>query len=159
VNQTFSRLRLYFTICCSKAAKESNGGDDTIKDVLHPNLNVDPYNLPDVHYHSIIGKLNFLAQHTQSNIANMVNSCAWYLNSPSKSHFTAVKRIGCYLLGTRDKGLILHPTNENCLNAYVVSDFTRSWSKQTSHLCHAALSQTSYFITFSGCLIHWVSKI
>jgi len=107
----------------------------------------------------IIGKLNFLAQNTWPDISYTVNSCTHYLNNPNETHFIAVKQIGCYLLGTHDKGLIMNPTSENCLSAYVDSDFAGSWSKQTSHLCQLALSCTGYVITFSGCPIHWVSKL
>jgi len=74
-------------------------------------------------------------------------------------HFLAIKQIGCYLLGTWDKGMILHPTNENSLSAYVNSNFVGSWSKETLHLWYFALSHTGYVITYSGCPIHWVSKL
>ncbi len=74
-------------------------------------------------------------------------------------HFLAVKQIGCYLLGTWDRGMIIHPTNKNHLGAYIDSDFAGSWSKETSHLRHSALSCTSYVITYSSCPIHWVSKL
>jgi len=54
-----------------------------------------------------------------------------FLNNPNKMHFLAIKQIGCYLLGTQDKGMILHPTNKNHLGAYVDSNFAGSWSKET----------------------------
>jgi len=74
-------------------------------------------------------------------------------------HFQAVKQIGRYLLGTRDKGMVLHPTNENHLSTYIDSNFAGSWSKETSHLWHSALSCTRFVITYSSCPIHWVSKL
>jgi hypothetical protein len=36
-----------------------------------------------------------------------VHQCARFMASPKKSHGMAVKRTGRYLLGTKDKGLIL----------------------------------------------------
>ena len=40
----------------------------------------------------------------------------------------AVKRIVKYLLGTRDKGLILSPTKEFTLNMYADADFSGLWT-------------------------------
>ena len=110
-------------------------------------------------YRSIMGKLNFLAQSTQPDITYAVNSCARFLNNPNFVHYQAIKCIGCYLYGTHDKGLVLAPTNINRLDAYIDSDFAGSWSKSTSHLHHSALSRASFVNTYSGCPIHWVSKL
>jgi len=159
INSILTDLKLNLTDPLHKPCNPANPQATPMADVLHPSPDAEPYDPWDVPYQSIIGKLNFLAQHTWPDIAYAINSCAHYLNAPNKTHFTAVKWIRHYLLGTQDKGLILHPTNENCLSAYVDSNFVGSWSKQVSHLHHSALSHTGYVITYSGCPIHWVSKL
>lgn len=58
-------------------------------------------------YCSVIGKLNYIAQNTQPDISFAVHQCARYSANLTALHELAVKRIGRYLLATRDKGLIL----------------------------------------------------
>ena len=64
---------------------------------------------PEFHYRSVIGKLNFLEKSTRPDISISVHQCARFSEAPKKSHAEAVKRIGRYLLATRDKGIIIHP--------------------------------------------------
>jgi Reverse transcriptase (RNA-dependent DNA polymerase) len=68
-------------------------------------------------YWSVIGILNFLENSTQGDLSYSVHQCACFMAAPQKSHSEAVKRIGQYLLGTRDKGFILPPISPNSLNA------------------------------------------
>jgi len=70
-----------------------------------------------------------------------------------------VKRIGRYLLASRDKGLILHPTHNFKLDMYVDADFAGMWHREYSELQECALSRTGYIITYCGCPIHWASKL
>ena len=53
---------------------------------------------PDFHYHSVIGKLNFLEKSTHPDISVSVHQCARFSENPRKSHAEAVKRIGPYIL-------------------------------------------------------------
>jgi hypothetical protein len=55
-------------------------------------------------YRSVIGKLNFLVQHTRPDITFAVHQCARFSSQPTALHELAVKRIGWYLLQTKDKG-------------------------------------------------------
>jgi len=80
-------------------------------------------------YRSVLGKLNFLAQMTRPDISMAVHNCARFTTAPTYLHEQAVKRIGRYLSTTSDKGLIYRPT------------------------------QTGYVILYSGCPIHWGSKL
>ena len=43
------------------------------------------------------------------------------------SHATVVKRVGKYLLGTKDKGLILNPKLSHSLDCWVDADFVGNW--------------------------------
>ena len=108
-------------------------------------------------YRSIIGKLNFLVQNTCPDISMPVHMCTHYVNSPNWSHQDAVKYLWWYLHYSWTCSLILKPTDNNCLNAYVDSDFAGMWSHATSQLRDSTISHISYIITFCGCPIHWVS--
>ena len=70
-----------------------------------------PEMTPDFHYRSVIGKLNFLGKSTYPDISVSVHQCARFSENPRKSHAEAVKRIGRYILHTRDKGLIIRPND------------------------------------------------
>ena len=63
----------------------------------------------EFHYRSVIGKLNFLEKSTRPDISISVHQCARFTEHPKRCQVEAVNRIGCYLLGTRDKGLIINP--------------------------------------------------
>ena len=55
-------------------------------------------------YRRIIGMLGYLQGTTCPDIARATHQCARFNNDPHLSHERAVKRIGIYLLDTRDKG-------------------------------------------------------
>ena len=111
-------------------------------------------------HRSMIGKLNSLTQNTHPDILMAIHMCARYVNNPNWTHQDAVKYLCCYLHFSRNHGLILlKPTSDNCLNAYVDSDFARQWSHATSQLWDSAISHTGYVIIYCGCPIHWVSKL
>jgi hypothetical protein len=60
-------------------------------------------------YCRIIGKLNFLEKSTCPDITYAVYQCARFASNPRESHANAIKYLCRYLLGTKDKGIILHP--------------------------------------------------
>jgi Reverse transcriptase (RNA-dependent DNA polymerase) len=60
-------------------------------------------------YRSVIGKLNYLEKSIRGDLAFSVHQCARYMSSPMRSHGEAVKRIGRYLLWTKEKGFIIRP--------------------------------------------------
>jgi hypothetical protein len=60
-------------------------------------------------YRQVIGKLLYLEKTTRPDIACAVHQCARFSAHPKNKHAEAVKRIGRYLLGTQDKGLIVKP--------------------------------------------------
>jgi hypothetical protein len=105
-------------------------------------------------YHSIIGKLNFLAQNTCPDISMAVHMCARFANNPNRIHQDAVKYLCRYLHYTCTRGLILKPNGDNELNAYVDCDFAGLWSHKSSHLRESAVSCAGYIIMYCGCPIH-----
>ena len=54
----------------------------------------------------------YLAINTRPDIEYVVHQCAIFQCDPRKPHVNTIKIIGRYLLGGRDKGLVLKPTND-----------------------------------------------
>ena len=82
---------------------------------------------PDFHYHSVIGKLNFLEKSMRLDISISIHQCARFSESPKKSHAEAVKCIGRYLLASQDKGLIICPNQQWHFDCWVDADFAGNW--------------------------------
>jgi hypothetical protein len=110
-------------------------------------------------YRSVLGKLNYLAQMTRPDISMAVHSCTRFTTAPTYLHEQAVKRIGRYLYTTKEHGLIYHPTSAGTLDMYVDADFASTWHKEFSHLPDCVMSRSGYVILYSGCPIHWGSKL
>ena len=82
-----------------------------------------PDMVPNFHYPSVIGKLNFLGKATQRDISISMHQCARFIENPKHSHAEAVKWIVCYLIATCDKGLIIHPKSQWHFDCWVDADF------------------------------------
>jgi len=63
-------------------------------------------------YRQVIGKLLYLEKSTRPDISCTVHQCARFCANPKMKHAEVVKRIGRYLLATKDKGLIMKPDKE-----------------------------------------------
>ena len=126
--------------------------------VLRSDPDAAPFDAP-WNYRSIIGKLNFLAQNTRPDIAFAVHQCARFVSNPNQTHQIAVKHLCRYLLGTRDKGMILHPNMDHRLTAYADADFAGLWHKDFTHMRETALSRTGFIICYANCPVIWTSKL
>ena len=73
-------------------------------------------------------------------------------------HFTAVKRIVRYLVGTKDKGMILKITDPT-IECFADADFAGSWDKTDPEDPENAKSRTGHIIKVAGCPINWGSKL
>jgi hypothetical protein len=82
-----------------------------------------------------------------------VHQCARYMSKLMRSHGKVVKRIGRYLLGTCNKGFIVHPDKRKSFECYVDADYCGNWDPLHSEDPHTAKSQTGYIIMYHGCLI------
>lgn len=69
--------------------------------------------------------------HTQPDCAFAIHQCARYTFEPKKSHEVAINRIGRYLKGTIDKGLILEPSDDLTLDCYTDADFAGLWGHKS----------------------------
>ena len=110
-------------------------------------------------YRAIIGKMNFIEKSTRPDIAYAVHQCARFSSDPKESHATAVKRIGKYLLATKDKGMILNPKNHS-FDCWVDADFVGNWDRVYADVDPGtAKSRAGYIITYGACPIVWASKL
>jgi hypothetical protein len=103
-------------------------------------------------YRSLIGKLNYLEKATSSDIAYAVHQCARFVSDPKKEHGDAVRWLGRYLLGTRDKGTIMRPMTDNDLAVFVDASFCGDWDpKEVATDYDTARSRRGYIINYAGC--------
>ena len=115
---------------------------------------------PEFHYRSVIGKLNFLEKSTRLDISVSVHQCARFSERPKRCHAEAVKRIGRYLLATRDKGLVIRPNELRLFDCWVDADFTGNWLKRDAHVDPMTSKlRSGWLIRFAGVPITWASKI
>ena len=115
---------------------------------------------PEFHYRSVIGKLNFLEKSTRPDISVSVHQCARFSERPMRSHAEAVKRMGHYLLATKDKGLLIHPNEQKFFECWVDSDFSGNWRQGDAHTDPmTAKSRSGWIVHFAGAPITWASKI
>ena len=70
-----------------------------------------------------------------------------------------MKRIVRYLKGTRDRGLILKPSEDFKVDCYVDADFCGLWGSESPDDPVSARSRTGYIILVAGCPILWTSKL
>ncbi len=66
-----------------------------------------PHDEDNFHYRHIIGKLNYLKKSTHPDISYAMHQCAHFSANPRQPHANAVKWLGRYLKGAKDKGMIL----------------------------------------------------
>ena len=76
-------------------------------------------------YRKAIGMLTYLQGTTRPDISMAVHQCVRFSQNPKLSHERAVKRVGRYLLGTKDSGIIFNP-NKNvgleCLSMRILQE-------------------------------------
>ena len=110
-------------------------------------------------FSSVVGMLSYLAGHTRPDIEYAVHQCGRYSHRPRAIHETALKRIGRYLVGTKDKGLIFVTDKSLKMECYVDSDFAGLWSFKDSQDPICTWSRTGYVLKFAGAPVLWKSKL
>jgi len=110
-------------------------------------------------YRQVVGILNYIASNTRPDITFAVHQVARFCNDPKLSHEKAIKRIVRYLIGTRDKGITVNPTDNHFLQCYVDADFCGLWTKDTADDPSSVRSRTGYVLMFCGIPLLWVSKL
>ena len=110
-------------------------------------------------YGSVVGMLLYLSGHSRPDIAFAVHQCARYTFRPTRRHEKALIRIGRYLKGTLDKGLIMTPTNKPCIDCYPDADFAGLYGHEDVQDPHCVRSRTGFVIMAFGCPVLWSSSL
>jgi hypothetical protein len=110
-------------------------------------------------YASIVGMLLYLLGHTRPDLAYSVSQVAGFMFNPKHLHEIALKRIGCYLIDSKEKGMIIKPMNTINIDAYPDVDFAGLYGHEDNNDPICVHSCTSYVITVAGCPIFWSSKL
>ena len=103
--------------------------------------------------------MSYLANSARPDILFAVHQCARFSSNPKKSREEVVKRNGCYLKYTKEKGMIFKFNTTKGIEVFADADFTGTWSSNNSHEHTSALLRTSYVIKVANCPILWVSKM
>jgi hypothetical protein len=111
-------------------------------------------------YRRVIGKLNYLEKCTRIDVTCATHQCARFVGEPKDVHGKAVKWIGRYLAGTKDKGLVLKPDKNKGFEVYVDASFVGDWDPETAEWdSETAKSRMGYIFMFAGCPILWTSRV
>ena len=110
-------------------------------------------------YASVLGMLLYLLRRTRPDLAFSVSQVARFMFNPKHSHEIALKRIGRYLIGTKDKVMIFKPTATIGIDAYPDADVTSLYGYEDNNDPVCVHSCTGYVITVAGCPIYWSSKL
>ena len=110
-------------------------------------------------YSSVIGMLQYLQGHSRPDITFAVSQCARFIHLTKRSHEEALERIGQYLKGTMEEGLILRPSGELDIDCYVDADFAGLWPYEDKHDPSCVKSRTGFAICISNCPVIWSSKL
>lgn len=106
--------------------------------------------------------LGYLQANSRPDIAFAVAQCARFTHAPKRSHELALMRIGQYLKGTSDKGLIFRPkplSSTFDTDIYVDADFAGGWGYEDPTDPACVKSRTGFIIEIMGCPIQWMSKL
>jgi hypothetical protein len=99
-----------------------------VSKILHAHLDKPPFSL-NFSYHSVIGKLNYLAQTTRPDIVYANHQLAKYSSDPREPHREAVLYLICYLKKTQDLGTRFNPDQDKGFKCYCNADFSGNWNK------------------------------
>jgi hypothetical protein len=106
--------------------------------------------------------LQYLQGHSHPNISFAVSQISRYTFGPKRSHEIALERIGRYLKGTIDKGLILQPNLSESvfkMNVYVGAAFASGWGTELGSNPESVKSRTDFIFEVMGCSVIWCSKL
>ena len=110
--------------------------------------------------HLIKCMLTYLARNTRPDPEYAVHQYVRFQSDPREPHANAIKRIGRYLLGTKDKGISFKPTTDlSQFECYVDADFAGNYTSDTCEDPNSVKSRTGCVIKYAGCPITWFSRL
>ena len=101
----------------------------------------------------------YLATNSRPDIAFAVNQCSRFSMDPKRSHEKALKRIGRYLKGARNSGMIIKPDPSLGLDLYADADFAGLFSVEDPNDPTRVKSRTEWLTTLGGDPVTWSSKL
>ena len=113
-------------------------------------------------YASVAGMCQYLQGHSRPDISFAVSQISRYTFGPKRSHEIALERIGRYLKGTIERGLILKPDlteTEFKIDVYVDAAFASGWGTELGNNPDSVKSRTGFIIEVMGCSVIWSSKL
>ncbi|KAG7370589.1 reverse transcriptase RNA-dependent DNA polymerase [Nitzschia inconspicua] len=110
-------------------------------------------------YAIVIGMLGYLQSNSRPDIAFAVSSAARFTHHPRRSHEISLQRIGRYLKGTIEEGLILRPGDTLDIDCYVDADFAGLWPHEDKSDPSCVKSRTGFSICVANCPVIWSSKL
>ncbi|KAI2489482.1 hypothetical protein MHU86_25099 [Fragilaria crotonensis] len=127
-------------------------------EVLSPHKESAPFD-HSFNYRSVLGKIMYLSSNTRCELSLSNHQCARFSIDPRTPHGIALKRIGRYLLGTRDKGMIIRPTKDITLDCYADADFAGLFASHDPNDPKSVKSRSGFVITLGGIPVSWTSKL
>ncbi len=110
-------------------------------------------------YRSALGMLQYIGSNTHPECAYAINACARYCINPRQAHGNALKKIGRYLKGTLDQGLIIDPKGPLSLDCWVDADFAGNYTAKENDDPSTVRSRTGFVITLGTVPVLWKSNI
>jgi hypothetical protein len=110
-------------------------------------------------YRSVLGKILYVSSNTRCEITLANHQCARFSIDPRTPHGVALKRIGRYLLGTREKGMIIRPTKDLTLDCFADADFAGLFSTSDPDDPKSVKSRSGFVITLGKIPVSWGSKL
>jgi len=99
-----------------------------------------------IEYRALVGSLQYLSL-THPDIAFSTNKLAQFMQNPRTAHWTALKRVLRYLVGSCDKGVFISTTAPLNLHAYSDADWASDkddYISTTGYLLHLGITPISW---------------
>jgi len=113
----------------------------------------------DWKYRTVVGMMQYLQANTRPDTSMATHQTARFSIDPKLSHEKAVIRIGKYLRGTAERGIIFTPDKTMGLECYVDADFAGGWNQLNPTEADTLFSRTGFVIKYANCPIYWKSKL
>ena len=88
-----------------------------------------------------------------------VHQYARFSVCPMLSHERAIKRIGRYLMSSKERGILFNPKTNKGLECFIDADFAGGWSKEDATDPDNILSRTGFVIFYTGYPMMWASRM
>ena len=126
--------------------------------ILQRHATSEPFD-SNFNYRSVIGKMNYYEKCTRPDISYSTHQCARFVQQPKKEHGEAVRWLGRYIFGTKDRGIIYSPDERRGLEVFVDADFAGNWDSEDTKNPDTARSRHGYVICYAGLPIVWKSQL